>query len=166
MVTLRAFHPDDEPRLIELANNERVTRYLRDHFPRPYTRRDARYWIEEGSSNALGQHFAISLGGDCIGSTGVFWERDEYRYSGEIGYWLGEPFWGKGYATEALGLLNTWLLENTELQRFYARVVDANIASTRVLEKCGYQREGVLRRAVWKRGAFYDEHVFSLIRHS
>ena len=166
MISIRAFHPDDEPHLIELANNERVTRYLRDHFPRPYTRRDALYWIEEGSGNELGQHFAVSLNGNCIGSVGVFWGRDEYRYGGEVGYWVGEPYWGRGYATRAVELLSEWLLANTSLLRFEARVIDRNLASMRVLEKCGFQREGIYRRAVCKRGVVHDEHVYSRLRDS
>ncbi len=164
MISIRAFHPDDEPQLIELANNESVTRYLRDNFPKPYTRRDARYWIEEGSSNDLGQHFAISLDGDCIGGTGVYWGRGEFRFVGEIGYWLGEPFWGKGYASAALGLLTEWVFKHTELQRLFAHVVEPNLASMRVLEKNAYEKEGVLRKAVCKRGVIYDEHLFSRVR--
>jgi len=164
MISIRAFHPDDEHRLIELANNDRVTRYLRDHFPKPYTQQDARYWIEEGSSNALGQHFAISLRGDCIGSVGVYWGQGEYRLSGEVGYWLGEPYWGLGHATAALTLLTDWLLDSTELERFYAQVIDVNLASMRVLEKCGYEHEGIHRRAVCKRGSIHDEHTFSRVR--
>ncbi len=164
MISIRAFHPDDEPQLIELANNESVTRYLRDNFPKPYTRRDARYWIEEGSSNDLGQHFAISLDGDCIGGTGVYWGRGEFRFVGEIGYWLGEPFWGKGYASAALGLLTEWVFNHTELQRLFAQVVEPNLASMRVLEKNAYEKEGVLRKAVCKRGVIYDEHLFARVR--
>lgn len=166
MISIRAFHPDDEPRLTELANNPRVTRYLRDHFPRPYTRHDAHYWITEGSSNALGQHFAICLNGDCIGGVGIYWGKDEYRFSGEVGYWLGERYWGKGYATEALNLLTEWLLTETELQRFYALVIELNHASMRVLEKCGYQLEGIHRSAICKHDVHYDEHVFSRLRPS
>ncbi len=163
MISLRAFHPDDESQLIELASNDQVTRYLRENFPRPYTRRDARYWIEEGSSNAIGQHFAIALSGECIGGTGVYWGQGEYRYAGEVGYWLGQPYWGRGYATEALALLNEWIKRNTDLQRLYAQVLHPNTASQRVLEKNGYQLEGVLRQSVCKRGVFYDEHVFALL---
>lgn len=164
VITLRAFHPDDESSLIALANNERVTRYLRDNFPRPYTRRDARYWIEEGSSNDMGQHFAIALDGECIGGAGVYWGKGEFQYSGEIGYWLGEPYWGRGYATRALRLLTNWILANTELHRLYAQVIEPNQASIRVLEKGGYEREGILRKAVCKRGVIYDEQLFSKIR--
>ncbi len=164
MITLRAFHSDDEARLVELANNVNVTRFLRDQFPRPYTTIDARYWIEEGSCDRHGQHFAVCLHGLCIGSIGVFWGEREYRYSAEVGYWLGQPYWGKGYASEALAQLQLWLEENTQLHRLYALVLECNPASMRVLEKNGYAREGILRHAVMKDGAFYDEHLFARVQ--
>ena len=164
MISLRAFHRDDEANLVALANNERVTRYLREQFPRPYSKFDARYWIDEGSLGPEGQHFAISLAGECIGSIGIFWGEREYRYSGEIGYWLGEPFWGKGYASAALLELTDWLLDETELQRFYALVVEQNIASMRVLEKCGYRCEGVQSQAVFRNDQFHDEHLYVRLR--
>ncbi|MBB3046785.1 RimJ/RimL family protein N-acetyltransferase [Litorivivens lipolytica] len=164
MITLRAFRSDDEKQLVSLANNPRVTRFLRDQFPRPYTRRDAQYWIDEGSSSREGQHFCISLHGECIGSIGVFWGKREYRYSGEVGYWLGEPFWGMGYASEALSQFTDWLEQDSLLERFYAMVVPENVSSCRVLEKCGYECEGRARRSIYRDGQWQDELIYAKLR--
>jgi len=89
---------------------------------------------------------------------------DIYRRSAEIGYWLGEPFWGRGIATEALSALTAYVFTNFDIVRLWAGVFEWNIASSRVLEKAGYQREARFRLAATKGGKTIDEFIYAIIR--
>jgi len=106
------------------------------------------------------------MDGTCIGSIGITPGKDEYKHSWELGYWIGEPCWGKGIGTIALQLMTDYAFVNTDAQRLFATVLSPNVASIRILEKCGYQLEGVLRSNVFrkKEGQFMDECLFSRIR--
>lgn len=87
-----------------------------------------------------------------------------HRYSGEIGYWLGEPFWGNGYATQAVKLLTRFAFEDLNLIRIFAGVFESNLPSMKVLEKAGYHLEAVLKSSVCKSGKFLDQYLYVSIR--
>ena len=88
----------------------------------------------------------------------------DYRHSAELGYWLGKPFWGRGIITEAARAITAYGFETLGLTRIYAHVDSDNGASARVLEKAGYQREGLLRKAVLKKGELVDYLLFAILR--
>jgi RimJ/RimL family protein N-acetyltransferase len=71
---------------------------------------------------------------------------------------------GKGYMTEAISLLAAYLFELKPIERLQARVESGNTASKRALDKCGFQHEGTLRRALFNRGEWRDLEVYSLLR--
>jgi RimJ/RimL family protein N-acetyltransferase len=79
----------------------------------------------------------------------------------EIGYWLGEPFWGRGIATAAVAAFTAHAFADLGLRRVFARVLEWNPASARVLEKCGYALEGRLRRSALKDGKVADELLYA-----
>jgi RimJ/RimL family protein N-acetyltransferase len=83
--------------------------------------------------------------------------------SAEIGYWLAEPFWGRGIATEAVKAMTTYAIAKHALTRVYARVADWNTASVRVLEKAGYALEARLRRSAIKEGRVIDQLQYAFI---
>lgn len=162
MINLREFLPEDASALVELLNNHNVTRYLSSRMPTPYSEDDANWWISTGSK--VGIVRAITLNDELIGCVGAEPGLFEGCRSAEIGYWLGEPFWGAGYAGQATNALTDMIFSTTDIVRIYGTVFDPNKASMHVLEKCGFQREGIFHKACYKNGEFYDKHVFAKVQ--
>ena len=161
---LRAWRPGDEAALVRHANNRNVSRNLKDRFPFPYTAADAESWIERAGAQNLPTTFAIALDDGVVGGVGVDLGADVFRRSAEIGYWLGEPFWGRGIATEALGAMTEYAFAHFDICRLEAGVFEWNPASARVLEKNGYVLEGRARLGVVKDGRLGDRLLYALIR--
>lgn len=136
---LRPWRLSDCQSLAEYADNIRVWNNLRDGFPSPYTEEDAREYIESTLSKGCVQDFAIVIDGKAIGDIGFIPQSDVERYSAEIGYWLGEPYWGQGIMSGIVFRFVEYIFTTTELVRLYAPVFDYNTASRRVLEKCGFR---------------------------
>ena len=108
-------------------------------------------------------NFAIASEHEAIGGIGLEIQEDERRLSAELGYWLGEPFWGQGIATMAVQALTAYGFENFTLNRIYAYVYEINPASARVLEKAGYTREGILRHGVIKGAEPLDVWLYAVV---
>jgi RimJ/RimL family protein N-acetyltransferase len=161
---LRPWRVGDEASLVRYANNRSVSRNLKDRFPYPYTAADANAWIERASTQTLVTAFAIVVDGGAVGGIGIELGTDVHRRSAEIGYWLGEPFWGRGIATEALRAVTEYAFEHFDICRLEAGVFDWNPASARVLEKAGYTLEGRARLAVVKDGRSGDRLLYALVR--
>jgi RimJ/RimL family protein N-acetyltransferase len=161
---IREYDADDAPALVRYANNHKVWRNLRDRFPHPYTHRDAFRWLRQVGRQIPAHDFAIATEKELIGAIGLQFQDDVHRRSAEIGYWLGEPHWGKGIATRAVCCLTEFAFANTPLVRIYANVFEWNPASARVLEKAGYSYEGRLRKSVLKDDQLIDQLVYSVLR--
>lgn len=164
MIRLRDYRSTDAPRLVELANNENVSRYLVDTFPFPYTLEDAVWWITTGSHANGAKTKVIECDGALIGSVGIAPQVGWKGHTAEIGYWLGEVFWGRGLATQALKLMSEAAFSDGTLTKLYAPVLAPNRASARVLEKCGFHLEGVFKNEVSKNGQMYDILHYALLR--
>ncbi len=164
IVSLREWRRGDEAELVAVANNPNVARYLRDRFPSPYTLDDANAWISLNEAAERRSHFAIVLDARVIGGVGFDLHEAERRIVAEIGYWLGEAFWGRGIATAACCALTTYAFERHSLRRIESQVFAPNVASRRVLEKCGYECEGLMRNAVTKGGEVLDAYLFARVR--
>ena len=162
--TLRPWRVGDEASLVHYADNRNVWRNLKDRFPSPYTAADADAWIKRASEQAPATSFAIVVEGAAVGGIGIELGTDVFRRSAEIGYWLGEPFWGRGIATEALRAMTEYAFERFDICRLEAGVFDWNPASARVLEKAGYTLEGRARRGVVKDGRTGDRLLYALVR--
>lgn len=161
MIRLRAYATSDIPRLVQLANNKNVSRYLVYTFPYPYTKRDAIWWVDKGAQENGAVTKAIEFNNEFVGSVGIQPQAGWKSHTAEIGYWIAEPYWGKGIATEALRQMTNLGMRELGLRKLFAPVLAPNIASMRVLEKCGYVVEGVLRQEVYKDGVYYDIHHFA-----
>ena len=135
--SVRSWRPSDAESLVRYADNRNIWINLRDAFPHPYTRRDARDYLRGVRQRAVETTFAIAVDDRAVGGIGFVMHGDVERVSAEIGYWLGEPFWGRGIATRALA---EFLQVVTE-RPLRAHVAMHNIGSMRVLEKCGFVRE-------------------------
>jgi len=108
--------------------------------------------------------FAIEVNVEAVGGIGLERGRDIERHSAEIGYWLGEPFWGRNIATAAVEGITRRAFEVTDLYRLYASVFVWNPASMKVLEKAGYRREGTLIRSGIKDGVLLDRVIYAITR--
>jgi RimJ/RimL family protein N-acetyltransferase len=165
LCTLRPWRMSDEDALVRQANNRKIWRNLRDAFPHPYGELDAVNWIARHVGVEPMRFFAIEHEGQLAGSIAVVPLDDVYKRSAEIGYFVAEPFWGRGIATEAVRGLSAYAFDTfPELVRIHAAVFAWNVASMRVLEKAGYEREGVLRQSVWKDGELVDSVLYAKLR--
>ena len=161
MITLRDYASSDVDYVVELANNEKVSRYLVFTFPYPYSRKDAEWWIETGSFENGSVTKAIEVRGEFVGSIGIKPQSGWRSHLAEIGYWVGEPYWGKGIATEALEIMSKSAFEAFGFKKLFAPVLARNQPSMRVLEKVGYRLEGVLRNEVQKNGRYFDIYHYA-----
>jgi RimJ/RimL family protein N-acetyltransferase len=154
---LRSWRLRDLDSMVAHANNRNIWINLRDRFPHPYTARDGRAFLKYALAQQPETAFAIAVNGDAVGAIGFQILNDVERVSAEIGYWVGEPFWGRGIATEALVALTRYAIAGHGLTRIYAVPFAWNAASCRVLEKAGYVLEGRLRRSAVKDGKVTDQ---------
>jgi ribosomal-protein-alanine N-acetyltransferase len=153
----------DEPSLVRHANNRKIWLNLRDTFPHPYTMGDARRWIDFTTAELRGLAFAVCVGGFAVGAIALLPREDVNRHSAEIGYWLGEEFWGQGITTEAVKSVTRYGFETLGFYRIFAEVFEWNRPSMRVLEKAGYEAEGRLRKHALKDGKLIDQIVYSIV---
>lgn len=160
--TLRKWRVGDEASLAALANNHKIWINLKDVFPHPYTLADAYEWVNFAQKEA--QNYAIEYDGKAVGGIGLLFKDDIYRKNAEIGYWLGEPYWGLGIVTEAINQVVQNAFAQYEINRIYAGVFEYNPASMRVLEKAGFEKEAILKKSLIKDGKLYDEHIYVKFR--
>jgi len=143
---LRSLRAGDAEPIFGLFNNWNVVQWLSSP-PWPYTLEHARSWAAQNDETNIGDavfHYVIKLGDALIGVIG--WRMQMAAPSREagphIGYWLGEPYWGQGFMTEALGGVVHHLFASRPGSAIYSGVFAGNIASLRVQEKIGFVREG------------------------
>lgn len=162
-VTIRHLRKQDAEKLSEYANNKKVWDNLRDYIPHPYTLKDAQEFIEFISTGEKITTFAVCYEGEFVGVIGYNLQTDIYRESAEVGYWIGEPFWGKGITSKAIVLVIEHAFEKSDLKRLFTSVFDFNEASIRVLEKAGFHREGRAIKSIIKNGVYLDEIKLGLL---
>ncbi len=161
---LRKLELSDATRLAELANNKKLWLNMRDSFPYPYNVEDATNFINFANEDNGNPIFAIIYNNELIGSIGLHKQEDINRYSMELGYWIGEPYWNKGIATNAVALIIEFGFLNLDINRIFASTIESNLASSRVLEKNNFTFEGVSRKSAFKNNVFLDEYKFSLLK--
>jgi [ribosomal protein S5]-alanine N-acetyltransferase len=159
---IRQWQTGDEKSLTENANNYKIWINLKDIFPHPYTLIDAYEWIKMAADSQA--NFAIEVKGKAVGGIGILLKGDIYKKNAEIGYWLGEAYWGQGIISAAINEVVEYTFKNFDVSRIYAGVFEYNLASMRVLEKAGFHQEAVLKKALVKEGELFDEHIFVKFR--
>jgi [ribosomal protein S5]-alanine N-acetyltransferase len=160
-IRLRHFRDSDAPRLAWLANNEKIGKNLRDGFPFPYTEEDAVKFIQH--FRQFEAYFAIEYKGEYVGNISLTPLDNVYRKTAEIGYFIGEPYWNKGITTTAVKLITEYGFKVLKFARIHTGVYEYNPASQHVLEKCGYVKEGVFRKSIFKNDHLWDEIRFARI---
>lgn len=160
---IRDWSPADKADLVHYANNRNVWRNLTHTFPHPYTDTDADEWFASLAATPEATNWAIEVDGRAVGGIGVSIGEGVFSKKADIGYWLGEPYWGRGIMTDAAGNVATYAMDHFGLCRLEAAVFIWNPASMRVLEHCGFVREGISRAAVFKDGELIDEVDYALV---
>jgi ribosomal-protein-alanine N-acetyltransferase len=160
---VRSWRTSDAEPISRHANNHKIWLNLRDAFPHPYTMKDAREYIRAVRQRTPETSFVIAVNDEAVGSVGFVLRQDVERVSAEIGYWLAEPLWGRGIATDALSAVTAYAVETHGLTRVFAVPFAWNAASCRVLEKAGYVLEARLRRSAVKNGTMTDQFQYAFI---
>lgn len=165
-VEIREWRESDAPKLAALLNNKKILNNLRDGLPYPYTEGDARAFIAAMASADRKATFAFAVlcDGELAGSVGIFRQGNIHFRTAELGYYIGENFWGRGIATEAVKLACGAVFADTDILRIYAEPFADNLASCRVLEKSGFSAEGVLRKNAVKNGVVRDMKLYALLK--
>jgi RimJ/RimL family protein N-acetyltransferase len=163
-VRLRPWRAGDLEALLRHADDAEVSRGTSDRFPHPYTRGDGEAFLAGRVVDFSDPVFAIEVDGQARGGIGARRLAGERAIGAELGYWLGRDCWGRGLMTRVVAAYAPWVMDVLEILRLQAVVLDFNQASARVLEKNGFVEEGVLRRAVRKRGEVHDLRLFARIR--
>ena len=158
--TLRNWQLTDAPSLQRNADNPNVCRYLLDRFPSPYTIEAAEGWVQMWQGQDPMVNFAIVSNDEVIGGIGLDLRQDVYVKSPLIGYWLAEPYWGKGIMHQAIKLVADHAFTNLDMICILAYVLSPNTASMRVLEKAGFTERGIIPQSVIKNGEVWDEHLY------
>ncbi|KAM0346678.1 hypothetical protein ACHAPU_005391 [Fusarium lateritium] len=164
---VRAYHDGDTESLAKAANNPQIARWLQNTFPHPYTVQDAENWISIAKAQSPILDFTICQpdGVSIIGGVGLKAREDIHHRTMEIGYWIAEEYWHRGIATEVISAFSNWAFDNFKhLVRLEAKVFEGNMASCRVLEKCGFEFEGRQRAAIEKMGVIMDAFIYVKIR--
>ena len=164
-LVLRPFSPDDAAD-VQLLAGEREIAATAVRMPHPYEDGMAEAWIashggawNEGVSAAIA--IASAADGSLVGSTGFDFALEHAK--AELGYWIGKPYWGHGYATEAAREVVRWGFEDLGLFRIYAHCVKGNRPSSRVLEKAGLIYEGCQRQDFVRWGQRLDIELYGAL---
>ena len=166
-LTLRALEEGDTQALIALFSDPQVLRYLNQD-PTDTVEKalgliawfDGMYRDHEAVTWAISRHDDSSM----IGMTGTYaWDRGDRHV--DIGYHILPAHWTQGYATEASRIVIRWCFDNLDVHRVQADCTEGNLASERVLLKCGFTVEGIWRESCWEHGRFVNIKQFGLLRH-
>ncbi|MPM54177.1 putative ribosomal N-acetyltransferase YdaF [bioreactor metagenome] len=167
-MTLRGWELSDAADLAKALNNKNIQDNLRDGIPFPYNLRDAEVFITSMLSAKKDSLYAwaITADGKAIGSIGVFRKENIHSRTAEMGYYVAEPFWGKGACTFAAREACDYVFRNTDILRIFADPFAYNAASCQVLEKAGFQFEGILRKNAVKNGKVLDMNMYARVKET
>jgi ribosomal-protein-alanine N-acetyltransferase len=156
-------------REIDISDTDSITRYAADKeismytlIPYPYAKKDALDFLEliaEEKKENSSLHLGIEYNDHIIGMIGLNIINNQHKRA-ELGYWLGKDFWGMKIMSEAIGLFVPFCFEHANLERVYAYVEPENVSSWKLLESCGFQREGLLVKHFRKHDKQYDCYMY------
>jgi len=163
---IREWQIEDSENLALVINNKKIQDNLRDGIPYPYTVENAKEYITSMLSADKDETyaFAITVDDKAIGSIGVFRCNNIHFRSAEMGYYIAESYWGKGIGTSAVKQTCKYIFDHTNIIRIFAEPFAYNTASCHILEKAGFQCEGILRKNAIKNGVILDMKMYALIK--
>src|SRR5437868_1614384 len=162
--TLRPWKMEDLGSLVKYANNFEIAKFLTDRFPHPYTEESGKMFIESATNDFPFNIFAIDIGGEASGGIGLHLQNDIYSKNAELGYWLAQPYWGKGITTSAVKQMVQYGFDTWDISRIFARPFGTNKGSQKVLEKAGFTLEGKFEKTLFKNGEYVDELIYAIRR--
>ncbi len=162
---VRPWKIPDAPTIAAHANNWNIAQNLTNRYPHPYSENDAKEFIDSVINENSDCIFAIEVYGEAIGSIGIIPQTDIHCKNAEIGYWLAEPYWGKGIASKAIKWMIDYAFRKYNLNRIYAAVFGTNIASQKVLLKNHFVLEATFEKTIFKKGVYHDELIYSIRRN-
>ena len=165
-ISIRKWKIEDAEQLKDAINNEKVLNNLRDGIPYPYTLEHAKEFIAQTLNAPVDSQYSWAITADdkVIGSVGVFRKDNIHCYTAEIGYYIAEEYWGHGIMTEVIEEVCSDIFHKTDIIRIFAEPFAYNTASCRVLEKAGFELEGILRSNAVKNNKILDMKLYSLIK--
>ena len=165
-VKIRPWKIEDARSLASALSNKKVLHHLRDGLPYPYTEKDAADYINAMLNSDPNNTFtyAVDIDGTAVGRIGAFRQGKIHSRAAELGYYLDEKGWGKGVMTQAVRLLCEKLFDETDILRIYAEPFAYNTGSRRVLEKAGFQLEGIMKKNAVKNGRVLDMALYALTK--
>jgi RimJ/RimL family protein N-acetyltransferase len=159
---LRSWNLNDLESLVRYANNYNIAKNLTNQFPHPYTKENGESFIAMATKNDPLTIFAIEINGQVAGGIGLHLQQDIHCKNAELGYWLAEPFWGKGIITRAIMLIVAYGFKTFEIDRIFARPFGYNLGSQKVLTKSGFLLEGKFEKTIYKFGEYQDELIYAV----
>ncbi len=164
---LRELRPADAESLRVHADDEAVWRNLFEGFPRPYTLAAAQEWCGPERDPLFGLVWGIEVQGSVVGCIGLRPDEAGLHCNAEVGYWLGQAYWRRGIASEALDLVTHWAWAmRPELTRLYAPIFAWNEGSQAVARKAGYVLEAHLPQSAVKAGRVIDRVQYAAYRRA
>ena len=160
--TLRPWAMNDLDSLVKFANNKEISKFMNDQFPYPYTHENGINFIQLATSDDPIHIFAIDIDEQAVGGIGIHQQKGIERKNAELGYWLAQPFWGKGIITKAVTEITAFGFKTYNINRIFARPFHTNIASQKVLEKAGFTLEARFTKTFFKHGENLDELVYAM----
>lgn len=161
-VQLRKWNQNDAISLVKYAGNPKITSMMSDGFSNLSTPEGAVRFIDFANSGCDKIYRAIDVDGEAVGGIGVMMQADIHRKNAELGYWLAEPFWGKGIVSRAIPMIVDEAFKTLDVNRIFAKPFHTNVASHRVLEKAGLQLEAKFEKTVIKNGELLDEYIYAI----
>lgn len=165
-IKIRQWRAEDAGELAAALNNKKILDNLRDGLPYPYTVKDAEDYISFvlGADKDSQYTWAIAVDDKAVGSIGAFRKDNIHRRTAEMGYYIAEPFWGRGIGTFAVRQACAYIFDRTDILRIFAEPFAHNAASCRILEKAGFVLEGTMRKNAVKNGQLLDMKLYSIVR--
>jgi len=161
---LRQLRKSDAKSLVKYGNNKKIAVFLTDSFPHPYKVSDARKFIRNVLNEVRKKEpknivFGIEINGEVVGCVGL--HKVKHDHKAEFGYWLGENFWGGGIMTKAVKKVSAFAFRELRIRRIVAYTLLNNEGSKRVLEKSGFELEGIAKKYLKKKNKFLDVYQFA-----
>ena len=165
-ISIRKWKIEDAEQLKDAINNKKILENLRDGIPYPYTIENAQEFITQTLKAPKDSQYswAILVDEKVVGSIGVFRKDNIHYRTAEMGYYIAEEYWGKGIMSKVVKEVCKYLFENTDIIRIFAEPFAYNIAYCKVLEKAGFELEGILRNNAMKNGKILDMKMYSIIK--